>query len=158
MATRSKRADENTTSRKVDAFQRAHEVVAPPPGVKLRSEEERVIWDQFTRARAKDDWRDMDLILLGKVVRAEAQINALQEDLDQEGYILVNARGTQIENPLVRTIDTLQRQQLAIIRSMSLNTTTADPRTVANQAKAESRARKVLEEDGVDALLAQPVN
>lgn len=158
MATRSKRADENTTSRKVEAFQRSGEVVAPPPGVHLRSDEERTIWDQFTRARAKDDWRDMDLLLLGKVVRLEAELRKLQATIDVEGYRVENSRGTVVENALVRVIDTLLRQQLAVIRSMSLNTTTSDPRTVANQAKAESRARKVLEEDGVESLLASPVN
>jgi hypothetical protein len=158
MATRRKRADENSTSRQVAAFQHAHQVIAPPPGVRLRSDEERVIWDQFTRARAKDDWRDMDLILLGKIVRTEATMNELQEALDRQGYILANPRGTQIENPLVRTIDTLQRQQLAIIRSMSLNTTATDPRTKANQAKTEADARKALEDGGIESLLAQPMN
>ena len=158
MGTRSKRADETQTSRKVDAFQKAGEVISPPPGVHLRSDEERTIWDQFTRARAKDDWRDMDLILLGKVVRLEAELRKLEAMIDAEGYRVENSRGTVVENALVRVIDTRLRQQLAVIRSMSLNTTTSDPRTVANQAKAESRARQVLEEDGVESLLASPVN
>lgn len=124
----------------------------------MRSDEERVIWGQFTRARAKDDWRDMDLILLGKVVRLEAEIRKLQAELDVEGYRVENGRGTVVENALVRVLDTLLRQQLSVIRSMSLNTTPSDPRTVASQAKSESRARKVIEQDGVESLLASPVN
>lgn len=117
-----------------------------------------MIWGQFTRARAKDDWRDMDLILLGKVVRLEAEIRKLQAELDVEGYRVENGRGTVVENALVRVLDTLLRQQLSVIRSMSLNTTPSDPRTVASQAKSESRARKVIEQDGVESLLASPVN
>jgi len=31
-----------------------------PAGVELRSEAELIIWHQFTRARARSDWRDMD--------------------------------------------------------------------------------------------------
>ena len=124
----------------------------------MRSDEERVIWDQFTRARAKDDWRDMDLILLGKVVRLEAEIRKLQVMLDAEGYRVENSRGTVVENALVRVLDTLLRQQLSVIRSMSLNTMASDPRTVASQAKSESRARKVLEDGGIESLLAEPVN
>ena len=158
MATRSKRLDDNSASRQVDAFSKAAAVVSPPPGVELRSDEERVIWDQFTRARAKDDWRDMDLILLGKVVRLEAEIRKLQVMLDAEGYRVENSRGTVVENALVRVLDTLLRQQLSVIRSMSLNTMASDPRTVASQAKSESRARKVLEDGGIESLLAEPVN
>ena len=158
MATRSKRADENMTSRKVEAFAKSGEVVAPPPGVTLRSDEEKTIWNQFTRARAQADWRDMDLLLLGKVVHLEADMRELQKELKAQGYVKMNTRGTEVENALVRILDTLLRQQLAVIRSMSLNTTTSDPRTVANQAKADSRARTVMEEDGVESLLASPVN
>ena len=158
MARKEKRLDDNSASRQVDAFAKAKTDVPPPPGVELRSDEERVIWGQFTRARAKDDWRDMDLILLGKVVRLEAEIRKLQGELDVEGYRVENSRGTVVENALVRVLDTLLRQQLSVIRSMSLNTTPSDPRTVAAQAKSESRARKVLEDDGVESLLASPVN
>jgi len=35
--------------------------------------------------------------------------------------VIFNDRGTPIENPLFRIIDTLTRQQMAVIRSMSLN-------------------------------------
>ena len=38
-----------------------------PAGVELRSEAELIIWHQFTRARMRSDWRDMDLILLAKL-------------------------------------------------------------------------------------------
>ena len=38
----------------------------PLAGPVLRSDKEYPIWSQFTRASAKEDWRDMDLILLPK--------------------------------------------------------------------------------------------
>ena len=64
-------------------FQGAIESVPLPQGVELRSDEEHVIWDQFTRARAREDWRDMDLLLLAKVVRMEADIRKHQDTLDR---------------------------------------------------------------------------
>ena len=66
------RPDKNSTTAAVAGFQGSMGSVPLPEGVLLRSDEERVIWGQFTRARAREDWRDMDLLLLAKVVRLEA--------------------------------------------------------------------------------------
>ena len=87
----------------------------------MRSEDEMVIWGQFTRARAREDWRDMDLLLLAKVVRMEADIRQHQAAVEAQGVIIENQRGTPIPNPLLAIIDTVERRQLAVIRSMSLN-------------------------------------
>jgi hypothetical protein len=146
-----------SVSRRISAIGSALRTVDLPEGVTLRSDEERTIWTQFTRARARDDWRDMDLILLSKVVRVEADLRKYQAMLDASGPLIKNKRETLIENPLLRVIDTLQRQQLAIIRSMSLNATGTDTRTMEASAKEESDARKVLANSGVESLLAHPV-
>jgi hypothetical protein len=68
---------------------------------------------------------------------------------------MVNQRGTPVVNPLVSVLDTMLRQQLALIRSMSLNAT-IDPRAIEAAAREESKARSVLEEKGVTSLLAMP--
>ena len=70
------------------------------------------------RACAKEDWRDIDLILLAKIVKMEADIRAAQVELDAVGMMIENKRGTQIPNQLISVIDTLERRQLAVIRSM----------------------------------------
>ena len=54
------------------------DVILPPAGLKLCSEKEQMIWNQFTRSRSKEDWRDIDLILLAKIVKMEADIRAVQ--------------------------------------------------------------------------------
>lgn len=128
-----------------------------PEGVELRSESEYIIWRQFTRARAREMWRDFDLVLLVKAVKLEADIRKHQATLDATGVIIKNKRETLIENPLLRVIDTLQRQQLAIIRSMSLNSTGIDPRTMNDSAKAEKEAFDTLKSFGPESLLASPV-
>ena len=109
-----------------------------------------------SRARAKEDWRDMDLILLAKIVKMEADIRAAQVELDAVGMMVENKRGTQIPNPLISVIDTLERRQLAVIRSMSLNQTASDPRTINGTAKVESEARAALKYVSVAGLIAQP--
>ena len=104
-----------------------------PEGVTLRSDKEMVIWGQFTQARARDGWRDFDLVILAKVVRLESDIRKYQEQLDDSDAIVRNDKGTQIVNPLFSVIDSLQRQQLALIRNMSLSQVNQDPRTLNSQ-------------------------
>ena len=124
-----KRSDKNSATSSVAGFSGViDDAILPPAGVELRSAKEHLIWNQFTRARAKSDWRDMDLILLAKIVKMEADIRAAQVELDAVGMMVENKRGTQIPNPLISVIDTLERRQLAVIRSMSPNQTASDPR------------------------------
>ena len=78
-----RRSDKNSVTAAVEGFQGAIQSVPLPDGVELRSDEELVIWEQFTRARAREDWRDMDLLLLAKVVRMEADIRKHQDVLDR---------------------------------------------------------------------------
>ena len=151
-----KRSDKNSVTAALGGFQGAIDSVPLPQGVELRSDEEHVIWEQFTRARAREDWRDMDLLLLAKVVRMEADIRKHQDTLDRSGVLIQNKRGTLVANPLLAVIDTLQRQQMAVIRSMSLNQQASDPRTINGAAKASNDARQTINGFSDDGLIAMP--
>ena len=100
----------------------------------------------------------MDLILLAKIVKMEADIRADQVELDTIGMMVENKRGTQIPNPLISVIENLEQRQLAVIRSISLKQTASDPRTINGTAKVESEARAALKDVGVAGLVAQPMN
>ena len=151
-----KRSDKNSVTAALGGFKGAIESVPLPQGVELRSDEELVIWDQFTRARAREDWRDMDLLLLAKVVRMEADIRNHQETLDRSGVLIQNKRGTLIANPLLAVIDTLERRQMAVIRSMSLNQMASDPRTINGSARNAVDAARTLQSFSDDDLIAMP--
>jgi hypothetical protein len=47
-------------------------------------------------------------------------------------------------NPFLTVIDSLQRQQLALIRSLSLNQTAQDPRTLNGQGANQSALRRSI--------------
>jgi hypothetical protein len=98
----------------------------------------------------------MDLLLLAKVVRMEADIRKHQTDLDAQGWIVENQRGTQIPNPLVAIIDTIERRQMAVIRSMSLNQTASDPRTLNGKAKQNTQSRNTIDALSGSGLIAMP--
>lgn len=150
-----KRTDKNSVTAALGGFKGAMDSVPLPQGVELRSDAEDVIWDQFTRARAREDWRDMDLLLLAKVVRMEADIRKHQKTLDKSGVLIQNKRGTLVANPLLSVIDTLERRQMAVIRSMSLNQMASDPRTINGAARATVDARNTLQ-SFEDDLIAMP--
>ena len=115
-----------------------------PDGVILRDESEMVIWKQFTHARSSEGWRDFDLLIVAKAVRLEADIRKYQMQLDRSGAVIKNDRGTPIVNPFLTVIDSLQRQQLALIRSLSLNQTAQDPRTLNGQGANQSALRRSI--------------
>lgn len=150
------RSDKNSVTAAIENFSGAMSSISPPEGIELRSDLELVIWDQFTRARAREDWRDMDLLLLAKVVRMEADIRRHQETLDRSGVLIKNKRETLVANPLLAVIDTLERRQLAVIRSMSLNQMHADPRTINATARKAVEARNIIESLEDEDLIAMP--
>ena len=77
------RSDENSATPAVAGFADViNNSILPPAGVELRSEKQHLIWNQFTHARAKSNWRDMDLILLAKIVKMKAYIRAAKVELD----------------------------------------------------------------------------
>ena len=129
------------------------EQIPLPAGVILRNEDEMAIWRQFTHARAREGWRDFDLLIVAKAVRLEADIRKYQRALDASSPIVKNEKGTQIVNPFFSVIDNLQRQQLALIRSLSLNQTSQDPRTLNGQGQEQSRLRGAV--DSFDDLIAR---
>jgi len=151
-----RRSDSNSVTAAVDGFRGAIQSVPLPEGIHLRSDDEVIIWEQFTRARAREDWRDMDLLLLAKVVRMEADIRRHQETLDRSGVLIQNKRGTLIPNPLIAVIDTLERRQLAVIRSMSLNQQASDPRTLNAAGQNVNASRSVIDYLAGDDLIAMP--
>ena len=70
--------------------------------------------------------------------------------------MLENKSCTQMPNPLISVVDTLERCQLDVIRSMSFYQTADDPHTINGTAKVESEARAALKDVGVAGLIAQP--
>ena len=91
-------------------------------------------------------------------MRCEADIREHQETFDRSGVLIQNKRGTLVPNPLLAVVDNLERRQLAIIRSMSLNQLASDPRTVNGTSKNENDVRQILHQIGVEGLIAMPMN
>ena len=95
---------------------------------------------------------------MSEIVKMEADICAARIELDAMGMMVENKRGTLTPNPFLSVIDTLERRQPAIIRSMSLNQTASDPHTTNGSTKVESEAIAAPRDVGVEGLIAQPTH
>lgn len=154
--TRNKRADSDSLQAAQIAAKAAEKDILPPEGVMLDSEAEKTVWKQFVSLRAASDWRPFDLTMLAKVVRLEVRIRDAQAMLDKTGLVIQNKRGTPVANPLTTAIDTLQRQQMTVIRGMGLFSTGSDQRTIAEAGKSEAAQKEIKEADDVISLFGSP--
>lgn len=143
MTEKRRKSHTNSVQARARAFEGSDRVVDPPDGVEWTTDEERTLWRQFTRARGRDDWSELDLVMVARAVRLEIKIRETEQELAATGTIVTNARGTQIPNPLIGIIDGYVRQQLAISRSMNLMSSPGHPGTMRKNAQLEKEARTV---------------
>lgn len=125
--------------------------VMPPDGVELL-EEEMVVWKQMSGVR--DDWDEFDLILLAKVVKLEVKIREWWSMVDQAGPLIRNKRETLIENPVLRSLNTVQHTQLSIITKMRIMEGRGDARTL-NKKSNVGRFNDANRQNVID-LIARP--
>ena len=87
----------------------------------------------------------------------DADIRAAQVELDAVGMMVENKRVTQIPNPFISVIDTLERRQLSVSRSMSLNPKSYGHRIIKSTIKAENDNKAALKDIGPAWLIALPL-
>lgn len=137
----------------VDAAKGPPEV---PAHVRLR-DEDRPFWDGILRARARDEWIEVDLVVAAQLARCQRDIEVESETLHNEDTVLLNARGTQVMNPRITVLEQLARREMALMRSLRMGgRAVGDPQIEAGRRKAQRQAegvRKGLEEEE-DELLA----
>jgi hypothetical protein len=143
MTTKQRKTRSDTVAGQMGARKDLDRVLPPPDGVVFDTDQEMVLWRQYSSARSLESWREMDLLLLTKLVKLEVRILNAEEMIASEGAVIENNRGTVVENAWLRVLDTYQRQQLAIIRSLSLGVSSDGARD-ANKGGAKASDKKDL--------------
>ena len=112
-------------------------------------------WPGITRARAREEWREVDLVVAAQLAECQAMIEAESAELRVEGTITVNDRGTKVENPRNRVIQTLAAREMALMRTLLMGGKAAgDARSFSGARKIEATARALRDELEGDSLLA----
>lgn len=132
---------------------------APPDHVHLR-DRDWPFWRSIVRARATDSWTDSDLECAANLARCKADIEKMQKEIDDEGDVVVNQRGTQIVNPKHSLLETLSRRAVALSRMLHVHAeaTQGRARDTGERTKAEKQSQESAAKTGDDPLIAPPVH
>lgn len=114
-------------------------------------------WAGVVRARTRDEWIDVDLVVAAQLAQCQADIAEEDAALRLEGRVIKNERGTAVMNPRTTVMEQLARREMALMRTLRMGGRAGgDPRNEENKRKIERESRKLrgeLEEED-DGLLA----
>jgi hypothetical protein len=125
-----------------------------PRHVRLRDCDQ-PFWADILRSRAREEWSQSDLVVAAQLARCMADIESESQQLEIEGSVLTNARGTKVMNPRHSVLEQLARREMALMRSLQMvGTAKGDKRDVENARKLQRQAEAARGEVTEDDLLA----
>lgn len=145
-----KRIRSDSLTAAVDAALSVNETIDPPAHVSLR-DGDRPFWDSIVCARARGAWEIVDLENAANLARCKADIERLQTEIDAEGDIVRNDKGTQIINPKHTLLETLSRRAVALSRMLHVHAeaTEGESRDAGKKLKTEKAAKQAVTDDGL---------
>lgn len=114
-------------------------------------------WEVIIRSRARAEWSENDLVIAAQLARTQLEIEVAAEQLETEGTVIENARGTPVMNPRQSVIEQLARRQFALMRSLQMSGAAGSGSRKEDLQKSrqlERQARETREELAEDYLLA----
>jgi P27 family predicted phage terminase small subunit len=120
------------------------------------TDREQTFFDMIVTSREAGSWSDNDLFIASQLAKSYRRLEELGDILDEQGYVQVNERGTQISNPIFAAMSQLQNAINAANRTLGLSASqralTGEKQSIRNEADA--RAREVIDSIKDDSLLA----
>jgi hypothetical protein len=114
-------------------------------------------WEIIIRSRARAEWSENDLIIAAQLARTQLEIENAARELETEGSVIENARGTPVMNPRQSVIEQLARRQFALMRALQMTGAAGSgsrKEDLQKSRKLERQARETREELADDELLA----
>ena len=113
-------------------------------------------WEGILRARAKSEWIETDLVVAAQLARTQYDIEKESFELEAEGSVIENARGTPVMNPRHAVLEQLARREMALMRSLRIAgaATGVDTRDLVKKRALERESRSTMAELQEDDLLA----
>jgi hypothetical protein len=152
---RTKRTRADSAASAVKAMVDAAKPDIEVPAWVTLTESARPFWIGVVRARARDEWQDVDLVVAAQLAQCQADIAEEDAQLRVEGRVITNDRGTQIMNPRTTVLEQLARREMALMRTLRMGGRVAgDTRDELGKRQLERGARKArqqveAEEDGL---------
>lgn len=149
--TRKKRSDSAAAA--IAAFQGAATQIEPP---KPLNEAELVYWRDITRARAREDWTEIDLLHAWNLAKQMHYIDESHKEIAEQGMSVENGRGTMVDNPAFSRLEKLTRLVLSLSTKLHIHAeaTVGKSEDSAKRATKQRQAGQTLGEH--DDLIAKP--
>lgn len=154
---RTKRARADSAASAVKAMVDAAQPDIDVPAWVTLTDSAKPFWIGVVRARARDEWQEVDLVVAAQLAQCQADIAEEDAALRDEGRVIKNERGTSVMNPRTTVLEQLARREMALMRTLRMGGRVAgDTRDELGKRQLERGARKaraqVEEED--EGLLA----
>lgn len=122
--------------------------ISPPPHVRLR-DQDWPFWAAVMQTRPRDTWTDNDLVLAGNLARTNADIEALQQQIDATGFLVEGK-----PNPACAILDTMSRRAVTLSRLLHLHAAATVGRSEDNRkgAALERSARQHVDDPLIPTL------
>ena len=138
-----------------EAMQDAFAKVEPPAHIKI-NERVRPFWDSVVSARRASRWNDADLEIAANLAKTKCKIEQINEELELEGDIVTNEKGTPIPNPKHRLLNELSQRCVTLSRLLHVHAEATQGKAgkqVKGNQEVESMKGKTAKVDG---LIARP--
>lgn len=148
---RKKRSDSKAAA--VQAFVGASTSITPP---KPLNKNEMIYWENITRARAREDWTEIDLMHAWNLAKQLRYIEETHESIARDGMTLVNERGTIVDNPAFSRLEKLTRLVLSLSSKLHVHAeaTVGKSEDSAKRATNQRNASRTM--GALDDLIARP--
>ena len=149
---RQERTKKSTVANSVKTMEAAAKIPESPI---VLAEAESGYFKFIVTAREHETWSDNDLLIAANLSKTYAAIDELWRDINTEGYVVENQRGTPVANPKVSALNSMTSAMQSLNKTLGLS---ASQRGLsgAKQAvrnTAEQQARKVLAKVADDDLI-----
>lgn len=133
--------------------------IKPPKHINL-PKEAMPFWDSIVKARAAGRWNDTDLETAAELARTKYNIERLSAEIEVEGDVVKNDRGTQIVNPKHNLLETMTRRLVSLSRILQVHAEATQGKSAKQVAsnKAQSAAMEAVEAVADDDLIARPMH
>ena len=156
MTAKRQRSDSATAA--VTAFNSAQKQIPSP---KHLSDAEQVYWAAITRARAREDWTEVDLLHAWNLAKLMWQIEESHLEIAEKGMTVVNEKGTQIDNPAFSRLEKLTRLATSLSTKLHVHAeaTVGKSEDAAKRATKQRDAENTLEakDPTLDDFIARPM-
>lgn len=132
----------------------AGELPKPPEHCRLQAKH-MPFWNALMVARGGVKWTDADLEIAALAARCKCKIEELEIRLEREGDIIINARGTQIANPLHQILETHCRRMVSLSRMLHVHAEATSGKSKKEKGRngAAGDMRDVIEDMEDDGLI-----